>query len=134
MSKLTFILWDFSQEANDVSSNLADIPAFVLSMQVPGSLELELSKLQTKSGFPQSEKSLQHFSFTSPASTSGTPFALTIDFDSLTNNDATIRDRNTEKQIRVKITDLRKVLHHLINGELGFDKAGKPITKKDKSF
>ena len=68
------------------------------------------------------------------SSTSGTPFALTIDFDSLTNNDITIRDRDTEKQIRVPIKELRKTLHHLISGELDFDKAGKPIVKKDKSF
>ena len=64
------------------------------------------------------------------SSTSGTPFALTIDFDSITNNDVTIRDRNTEKQIRVPIRDLRKTLHHLINSELNFDKAGIPLKKK----
>ena len=64
------------------------------------------------------------------SSTSGTPFALTIDFDSITNNDVTIRDRNSEKQIRVPIADLRKIIHHLINGELDFDKAGKAVKKE----
>ncbi|MBU3896228.1 glycine--tRNA ligase [Patescibacteria group bacterium] len=36
----------------------------------------------------------------------GTPNCLTIDFDSLKNDDVTVRDRNTMKQERVKIKDL----------------------------
>ena len=40
----------------------------------------------------------------------GTPFALTIDFDSLENNDVTLRDRDTMEQRRVKIEDLVSVL------------------------
>jgi glycyl-tRNA synthetase len=60
---------------------------------------------------------------------SGVPYAITIDFESLKNNDVTVRDRNSEKQIRVPIKDLRNILHSLINSELSFDKAGKPIQK-----
>ncbi|MFH1425115.1 MAG: glycine--tRNA ligase [archaeon] len=59
------------------------------------------------------------------SSTQGTPFAITIDYNSLNNNDVTIRDRDTEKQIRVSIPDLRKIIHNLINGELEFEDAGK---------
>jgi len=61
------------------------------------------------------------------SSTSGTPFAITIDYDSLENNDVTIRDRDTERQIRVPIEKLRDTIHDLLNGELEFSKAGKLI-------
>jgi len=36
----------------------------------------------------------------------GTPYCVTIDFDSLENNDVTLRDRDTMEQIRVKISNL----------------------------
>jgi len=40
----------------------------------------------------------------------GTPFCLTVDFDSLQNNDITVRDRDTMKQERVKIDELEDYL------------------------
>jgi len=40
----------------------------------------------------------------------GTPYCITIDGNSLKNKDVTIRDRNTTKQIRIKISDLRETL------------------------
>ena len=40
----------------------------------------------------------------------GTIFCLTIDFDSLTNNDLTLRDRDAMKQERIKIVDILEVL------------------------
>jgi len=40
----------------------------------------------------------------------GTPFALTIDFESLKQDDITVRDRDTMKQERVKIKDLTEIL------------------------
>jgi len=55
----------------------------------------------------------------------GTPFCITIDFDSLKNKDVTIRDRDTTKQIRVKIFELKNVLRQLVDGEISFEKAGK---------
>jgi len=45
----------------------------------------------------------------------GTPFCLTIDFESLNQNDLTIRDRDTMKQERIKIEDLVKVLKEKLN-------------------
>ena len=36
----------------------------------------------------------------------GTPICITVDFDSLENDDVTIRDRDTMKQIRVKIDEI----------------------------
>lgn len=37
----------------------------------------------------------------------GTPYCLTVDFDTLENGDVTVRDRDTMKQERIKITDLK---------------------------
>lgn len=61
------------------------------------------------------------------SATSGTPFAVTIDFDSLEKDDVTLRDRDSEKQIRVKVVDLRDVLRKLINSEIEFEKCGKLV-------
>ncbi|MBS3170836.1 glycine--tRNA ligase [Candidatus Woesearchaeota archaeon] len=51
------------------------------------------------------------------AAESGTPFAITIDYDSIKNKDVTIRDRDSEKQIRVKEKDLKETLQDLISGK-----------------
>ena len=40
----------------------------------------------------------------------GTPLAITVDFDSLEKGDVTIRDRDTMKQERVKIKNLKEIL------------------------
>jgi glycyl-tRNA synthetase len=40
----------------------------------------------------------------------GTPYCVTIDFDTLEDNTVTIRDRDTLEQERVKIEDLKKVI------------------------
>ncbi len=57
----------------------------------------------------------------------GTPYCITIDDKSPKNKDVTIRDRDTTKQIRVKIKDLKGVLWKLIEGEIEFEKAGKVV-------
>jgi len=38
----------------------------------------------------------------------GTPYCLTVDFDSLENNDVTVRNRDSMEQERIKITELSK--------------------------
>ena len=50
----------------------------------------------------------------------GTPYCITFDFNSLKNKDVTIRDRNTTKQIRVKISKLKEILRKLIFEEIDF--------------
>jgi len=40
----------------------------------------------------------------------GTPYCVTVDFDSLEDNAVTVRDRDTMKQERVKIDELVKYL------------------------
>ncbi len=54
----------------------------------------------------------------------GTPFCMTVDGDSLKNKDVTIRCRDTTKQIRVKISELKNVLRKLVNGEVEFENCG----------
>ena len=47
----------------------------------------------------------------------GTPFCVTIDFDTLENDTVTIRDRDTGKQERVKIGELASWLKKHIYGK-----------------
>ena len=62
----------------------------------------------------------------------GTPYCITIDEYSPAKKDATIRERNTTKQIRVKIKDLREILKKLISQEIEFEKAGKIVETRVK--
>jgi len=45
----------------------------------------------------------------------GTPFAVTVDFDSLEKDDVTVRDRDTMKQKRIKIADLKEYFDKKLN-------------------
>jgi glycyl-tRNA synthetase len=48
----------------------------------------------------------------------GTPICITIDYDTVEKDDSvTIRDRDSEKQVRVKIRELREVVRKIIDGE-----------------
>ncbi len=47
----------------------------------------------------------------------GTPFCVTIDFESLEDNQATIRDRDSLAQIRVPVEELERTLRAKLNGE-----------------
>ncbi len=57
----------------------------------------------------------------------GIPYCVTVDFDSLKDKAATIRDRDNTKQVRVKISELRDTLKQLLNSEIKFEKAGKLV-------
>ncbi len=52
----------------------------------------------------------------------GIPFAITVDFDSEKDNSVTIRDRDTEKQKRIKISEIKDTIRKLINNEITFEK------------
>jgi glycyl-tRNA synthetase len=56
---------------------------------------------------------------------SGIPYCLTYDFDSKEDKAVTIRDRDSTKQIRVKISKLKEVISDLINGKVEFSKIEK---------
>jgi glycyl-tRNA synthetase len=57
----------------------------------------------------------------------GTPYAITIDYESVEKKEVTIRDRDSEKQIRVLIPELKETLRKLLSQEIEFEKAGKVI-------
>ncbi len=62
----------------------------------------------------------------------GTIYCITIDGDSLKKKDVTIRERDSTKQIRVKIKNLKETILKLLNQEIRFEKAGKLIIIKKK--
>ncbi len=45
----------------------------------------------------------------------GTPFAVTVDFETLEKNDVTLRDRDTMRQERIKIDDIVEVIKNKLN-------------------
>ena len=47
----------------------------------------------------------------------GTPFCITVDYDSKNDNAVTIRDRDSHAQIRIKIDELSMVIEDLIMGK-----------------
>ncbi|MDI6640496.1 MAG: His/Gly/Thr/Pro-type tRNA ligase C-terminal domain-containing protein [Methanocellales archaeon] len=54
----------------------------------------------------------------------GTPFAITIDHQTLEDETVTIRERDTMRQIRVRIKDLSGVMVGLVAGDVAFENAG----------
>ncbi len=46
----------------------------------------------------------------------GTPFAITVDYDTKENNTVTLRDRDSMKQVRVAIKDLPEIIGALVDG------------------
>jgi len=47
----------------------------------------------------------------------GVPFGITIDFESVPNNDCTVRDRDSLNQIRVPVAEAPAIVHALCNGK-----------------
>ena len=45
----------------------------------------------------------------------GTPFCIVVDFDTLTDDTVTVRDRDTGEQERIKVEDLKKLYKRKIN-------------------
>jgi glycyl-tRNA synthetase len=50
----------------------------------------------------------------------GTPFAVTVDYDTKDNNTVTLRDRDSMKQIRVPIAQLPETIWDLVDGNITF--------------
>ncbi len=50
----------------------------------------------------------------------GTPYCVTVDFDSLTNKDATIRDRDSTAQKRIPIDKIPSIISDLVEGRISF--------------
>ncbi|MEE9163774.1 MAG: glycine--tRNA ligase, partial [Thermoplasmata archaeon] len=51
----------------------------------------------------------------------GTPYCVTVDYDSLEQEDVTVRDRDSTHQARVAVKDLRGSLQGLLEGTIEFD-------------
>jgi len=47
----------------------------------------------------------------------GTPICITVDEKTPTDNSVTLRDRDTTKQVRVKISDLKNILEQIVDGK-----------------
>lgn len=54
----------------------------------------------------------------------GTPFCITIDHQTFEDETVTIRDRDTTRQVRVKISELERVLRVLISSERSIEEFG----------
>jgi glycyl-tRNA synthetase len=50
----------------------------------------------------------------------GTPFSVTVDHETLDGKGVTVRERDTQKQMRVKDADLADTLARLLSGEATF--------------
>lgn len=61
----------------------------------------------------------------------GIPYSVTVDFDSIPNQDVTVRDRDTEDQIRVPISDLKECLESLFSGNKTMNDFTKVNLKKE---
>lgn len=57
----------------------------------------------------------------------GTAYCVTIDHQTKEDKTVTVRDRDSEQQIRVKIDVLEQTLQRLLHREMPFEKAGKSI-------
>ncbi len=59
----------------------------------------------------------------------GTPYCITYDFDTEKDKSVTLRDRDSTKQVRVKVEGLIDTLNKLIAGRMKFEEAGTPVEK-----
>lgn len=57
----------------------------------------------------------------------GTPYSVTVDYDTLEDRTVTIRDRDSMRQIRAPINGIENVLYELIYRGRDFESAGKPF-------
>lgn len=57
----------------------------------------------------------------------GTPYSITIDYNTLEDGTVTIRDMETMKQVRSPVKDIANIISELINGNVSFKDAGIPV-------
>ena len=57
----------------------------------------------------------------------GTPYSVTVDYDTLEDGTVTIRDRDAMRQVRAPIEGIENVLYELIYRGRSFESAGKPF-------
>jgi glycyl-tRNA synthetase len=57
----------------------------------------------------------------------GTPFSVTVDFDTMEDDTVTVRDRDTMSQVRVPVKDLACVLGELVTSDKPLDDFGRKV-------
>ena len=57
----------------------------------------------------------------------GTPYSITVDYDTIEDGTVTIRDRDSMKQVRSPVDTIADTVHDLIHGNIRFEDAGTPI-------
>jgi glycyl-tRNA synthetase len=57
----------------------------------------------------------------------GTPYSITVDYQTLEDGTVTIRDRDTMKQVRAGMSDIADNIYDLVYGGKSFEDAGKRI-------
>ncbi len=57
----------------------------------------------------------------------GTPYSITVDYQTIEDNTVTIRDRDSMKQVRAGISDIADNIYDLIYGGKSFDDAGRKV-------
>jgi glycyl-tRNA synthetase len=57
----------------------------------------------------------------------GTPYSVTVDYETLEEGTVTIRDRDSMSQIRIARSDVAKIVASLLRGEADFSGAGSPL-------
>ena len=57
----------------------------------------------------------------------GTPYSITVDYQTLEDDTVTIRDRDTMKQVRAAIEGIENIIYELIYGGRSFENAGKIV-------
>ena len=57
----------------------------------------------------------------------GTPYCVTIDYETIENKTVTIRNRDDQRQIRAGISDLVEIFRKLFNGQMEFSNAGRDV-------
>ncbi len=57
----------------------------------------------------------------------GTPYSITIDYESLDDKSVTIRDRDSMDQVRTPIENIGNLIYELVYGEREFKNAGVPV-------
>jgi glycyl-tRNA synthetase len=60
----------------------------------------------------------------------GTPFCVTVDYDSLEDDTVTLRERDSTEQVRVPLSDLADLLTDLRDGETNFEELDAPTPEQ----
>jgi glycyl-tRNA synthetase len=58
----------------------------------------------------------------------GTPYCVTIDYETIENGSVTIRERDSMRQVKVEVEQLRSILEGLLAKDRKFENAGAPVS------